>query len=153
MIHEQATPELELFDLKELAEPENRVKMCYAFMTAKHLFHQELAIMNPTPSQFEPGYVFPKDLYKYTHHNDGGEEILPLEELQKIATEANAPITCIGSHLEGEDRTLQLISLPQSMATTDLEPKELLFVRLLISIADDDKKKIVEDLENEYLTL
>jgi len=153
MLHEQVNPELKLFDLEELAEPENRVKMCYAFMTDKHLFHQELAIMNPTPSQFAPGYVFPKDLYKYTHHNDGGEEILPLEELQKIATEANAPITCIGSHLEGEDRTLQLISLPQSMATADLKPKELVFVRFLISVSDEEKRKIVEDLENEYLAM
>ncbi len=79
--------------------------------------------------------------------------MLSLKELQRIAAEADAPITCIGSHLEGEDRTLQLISLPQSMASADLEPKELVFVRFLISIADDEKKKIVEDLENEYLSL
>ena len=153
MLQNQESAELNLFDLEELAEPKNRVKMCYAFMTAKHLFHQELAIMKPTPSQFAPGYVFPKDLYKYTHHNDSGEELLSLEELQKIAAEADAPITCIGSHLKEEDRTLQLIALPQSMATSELLPKELIVVRFLIPVPDDEKDRIMADLEKAYLAI
>lgn len=153
MLQNQESAELNLFDLEELAEPKNRVKMCYAFMVTKHLFHQEIAIMNPAPSQFVPGYVFPKDFYKYAHHNDSGEEVLSLEELQKIAAEADAPITCIGSHLKEEDRTLQLIALPQSMATADLKPMELIVVRFLIPVTIAEKQKVMEELKREYLLL
>lgn len=152
MLHEQVNAELVLFNLEELAEPENRVKMCYAFMRASNLFHQELAILNPKPIQFAPGYVFPKDFYLYTHHSEGEEDLLPLEKLQAIAAEAG-PIYCIGSHLKEEDRTLQLISLPQSMATKDLLPKELSFVRFLVPMSSDEKERVITMLEDEYLSL
>jgi len=153
MLQNQESAELNLFDLEELAEPKNRVKMCYCFMVAKHLFHQEIAIMNPAPSQFVPGYVFPKDLYKYTHHNDSGKDMLLLKELQKIATEADAPITCIGSHLEEEDRTIQMIALPQSMASADLKPMELVVVRFLIPATTAERQKVMDELKREYLSL
>lgn len=153
MLHNQENAELNLFDLEELAELKNRVKMCYAFMVAKQLFHQELAILNPEPSQFMPGNVFPRDLYRYTHHNDSGESMLSLKELQKIAAETNAPITCIGSHREEEDRTIQLIVLPQAMAIPDLEPMELVVVRFLIPVTAAEKQKVMEELKREYLSL
>lgn len=153
MIHEQANLEMHLFNLEELAEPENRTKMCYAFMRSGHLFHQELAILNPKPTQFTPGYVFPLDFYKYTYHIDSGEELFPLEKFQTTAAEADSPIYCIGSHLKEEDRTLQLISLPQSMATGDLLPKELICIRFLTPVSADERERIMTMLEDEYLSL
>lgn len=150
MRHEKANPESVLFNLKELTEPAKRIKMVYAFMRSDHLFHQELGIINPQPTQFTPGYVFPKDLYKYTYHVESGEEMLPLEKLQTIAVEADSPIYCIGSHLEKVDRTLQLISLPQSMVTAELPPKALIAVRFLVPVTDNEKERILENLENAY---
>ena len=153
MRHEQVNSELVLFNLKELAEPANRIKMAYAFMQSDHLFHQELGIINPQPTLFTPGYVFPRDFYTYTYHVENGEEMLPLEKIQTIATEADSPIYCIGSHLKEQDRTLQLIVLPQSMATSELLPKELIVVRFLVTMTDDEKERIMEDLENAYLAI
>ena len=79
--------------------------------------------------------------------------MLPLEWLQTKAAEADSPIYCIGSHLKDEDRTLQLIVLPQSMATSELLPKELIVVRFLGPMADDEKERIMEDQENAYLAI
>ena len=126
MRHEREIAELALFDMEELAKPENRVKMCYAFMHSDHVYHQELSILNPNPSQFAPGHVFPTDLYRYAHHNESGKEMLPLKELQAIAAEAGTPIVCIGSHQREQDRTMQLVALPQAMATTELLLKDLI---------------------------
>ena len=153
MFLNQDNMELNLFDLEELSEPENRVKMCYAFMRSNKLFHQELAIFNPNPTQFLPNHVFPADLYIFSHHNESGDALLPLEKLQKIAADAATPVNCIGSHIEGEDRTLQLIALPQSMATSELLPKELIVVRFLSPVSDDEKERVMEELENAYLAI
>lgn len=153
MRHEREITELALFDLEELAKPENRVKMCYAFMRSDHVYHQELSILNPNPSQFVPGHVFPADLYRYAHHNESGKEMLPLKELQAIAAEAGTPIVCIGSHLREQDRTMQLVALPQSMATTELLPKELIFIRFLVPVSFEERKQIVAELEINYHSL
>ena len=153
MFLNQDNMELNLFDLEELSKPENRVKMCYAFMRSNNLFHQELAIFNPNPTQFLPNHVFPADLYIFSYHNESGDTLLPLEKLQKIAADAATPVNCIGSHIEGKDRTLQLIALPQSMATAKLKPKDLIFVRFLTQVSELEKEAIMEDLEKEYLSM
>ena len=153
MVGEQMTADMELFDLEELADPENRVKMCYAFLKSQQFFHQELSILNPKPTQINPGYVFPTDLYSYAYHNDSDEELLPLAKLQEIAAEAETPITCIGSHREGEERTIQLIALPQSMATPDLLQRELILVRFLVPVSEEEKKNIMGDLTDAYFEL
>lgn len=145
--------ELSLFDLEELAKPENRVKMCYAFMRSENLFHQELSIYNPKPTQFLPDYVFPKDLFIYTHYNESKKALLPLEELRMIAANAATPIMCIGSHIEGVDRTMQLIALPQSMTTDKLAPEDLIFIRFLAPVSDIEKSLIMEALKNKYYSL
>lgn len=153
MLYEQVNAELVLFNLEELAEPANRMRMCYAFMRSSNLFYQELAILNPKPSQFIPGYVFPKDFYVYTYRNENGKEMLPFEKLQTKATEADSSISCLGSHLKEEDRTMQMISLPQSMATDNLLPKELIFVRFLVPVSNGEKERIMTTLEDEYHSL
>ena len=150
MFDEQLSAEMELFDLEELAEPKNRVKMCYAFLQSEQFFYQELSILNPNPTQFKPGYIFPTDLYLYTYPNDREEELLPLEKLLELTEVAEVPIVCIGSHREEEDRTIQLISLPQSMATDDLRPQELILVRFLVPVSEEEKKSIMDDLKENY---
>lgn len=93
-------------------------------------------------------------IHKLTpYHNDSDEELLPLAKLQEIAAEAETPITCIGSHLEEEDRTIQLIALPQSMATSDLLAQELIFVRFLVPVSEEEKKIIMGDLTEAYFKL
>lgn len=153
MFDEQLSAEMELFDLEDLAEPKNRVKMCYAFLQSERFFYQELSILNPNPTQFKPGYVFPADLYLYILQNDGEKELLPLDELLEIAEAAEVPIVCIGSHREEEDRTIQLISLPQSMATSDLLPQELILVRFLVPVSEEEKRSIMDELTEKYFEI
>ena len=71
----------------------------------------------------------------------------------KIAADAATPVNCIGSHIEGEDRTLQLIALPQSMATSMRKPMNLIFVRFLTQVSELEKERIMEELENAYLAI
>ena len=73
--------------------------------------------------------------------------------MDTTAAEADSPIYCICSHLKEEDRTLQLISLPQSMATGDLLPKELICIRFLTPVSADERERIMTMLEDEYLSL
>ena len=141
------------YNLEELAEEENRVKMCYAFLHSENLFHQELSMLNPNPKQFRSNHIFPTDLYAYVYHNDHGQEVLPLSEAVKMFAEKQAPIICIGSHQKDVDRTVQMIAMPQSEATADLLPKELVFVRFLVPVTEEEKEKIMDDLEHTYLSM
>ena len=46
-----------------------------------------------------------------------------------------------------------MIAMPQSEATADLLPKELVFVRFLVPITEEAKEKIMDDLEHTYLSM
>ena len=152
-MHIQESFDATLFNLEELAEEENRVKMCYAFLRSENLFHQELSMLNPNPKQFRSDHVFPTDLYAYVYHNDHGQELLPLSDVEKMFAQKQAPIICIGSHQKDVDRTVQMIAMPQSEATADLFPKELVFVRFLVPVTEEEKEKIMDDLEHTYLSM
>ena len=162
-MHIQESFDATLFNLEELAEEENRVKMCYAFLRSENLFHQELSMFNPNPKQFKSNHIFPTDLYAYVYHptdlyayvyhNDHGQELLPLSEVVKMFAEKQAPIICIGSHQKDVDRTVQMIAMPQSEATADLLPKELVFVRFLVPVTEEEKEKIMDNLEHTYLSM
>ena len=145
-MHIQESFDATLFNLEELAEEENRVKMCYAFLHSENLFHQELSMLNPNPKQFRSNHIFPTDLYAYVYHNDHGQEVLPLSEAVKMFAEKQAPIIYV-------DRTVQMIAMPQSEATADLLPKELVFVRFLVPVTEEEKEKIMDDLEHTYLSM
>ena len=144
---------LATLQLEELRYVENRVKMCYAFAKSPRFYNQELAIMNPHPSHYVPGFVAPRDALLYNYEADAEEAILSLGEFQELACNAHAPIVCIGSHKPGLDRSVQLFALPQDEIAQGLEPADLLIVRFLNQMSKAEESKKLKNLKDAYYEL
>lgn len=144
---------LATLQLKELRHMENRAKMCYAFAKSPRFYNQELAIMNPRPSHYVPGFVAPRDTMLYYYEAAAEEAILSLEKYQELACDARAPVVCTGSHKQGLDRSLQLFALPQDEIAQGLEPADLLIVRFLTRLSKAEEARILNDLEKAYYEL
>ena len=139
--------------MDEMKDEQNRIKMCYAFAKSPLFYYQDLCIFNPDAKQYRPDYIMPTDLILYEYQNDDGEEIIPLEDLQQMAQNAGTPIICVGSHDPEQDRTVQVIALPQSMATPPLEPSDLLLVHFLGPMSEEEKDEICQSLIGSYETM
>ena len=78
-------------NLSEMGTYENRVRMCYAFLSSPSFYHQELAIYNLHPKEFDPEYIFPHDVYSFTHLREKGKRIPTLNQVLAKARRENAP--------------------------------------------------------------
>ena len=138
---------------EELADEQNRIKMCYALARSPEFYYQELAVFNPEPSSFLPGFVVPRDLFAYIYDSSRTEPLKSIEDLQRLIDTRGAAATCIASHDPCIDRTIQLISLPQRSLTPDLEPTDLMIINFLVPLSSVEKQQIIDDLKAAYYAL
>ncbi len=108
-MHEQ-----EMFRLTqpELQNHREALRCCWAALSSPQLYHQEIAIYNPHPTEFDVEYVFPRDMFLLDYHVESGLEKPSFEEIYKLVSEHNAPVVCTGSHREEIESTYQLMLLP-----------------------------------------
>ena len=122
-----------------------QIKLCYAFVQSNHYYHQELSVINPFPTQFDPAHVFPRDLVLLFYHRDYDYNFIPLNDLISQAEKKKAPIRCIGSHRADTDRTIQLTWLPAD-ASTDSQ----LIMEFIADTSTKEKQRIINDLLRTY---
>lgn len=144
-------PQTEKFQMKEMEEERNRVKMCYAFATSKKFLYQELSVINPNAHIFDGVHIMPTDIYAYTYESWAGKKINSLEEIFHLVTALETDIVCIGSHDSRYDRTIQLISLAKS--TKDIRKSDLMLLQFLIPLSIKEKQNIIKTLKDEYRDL
>ena len=119
---------MQYFEMPEMAEESNRVKMCYAFLASPHFFHQEITIINPNPRHFDNRYILPRDIYLLAYHVESGEKMPQLQDVIDMAHKAQTACICIGSHKPDIDRTIQLFCLPKSMDPENTIPDRMLLI-------------------------
>ena len=118
-----------------------QIKLCYGFIQSNHYYHQELSVLNPFPTQYDPAYIFPRDMFLLTHHRDYDRGLIPLSDLISMGEHNKAPIHCIGSHRSGTERTIQLIWVPAD-GPTDSQ----LLLQFIVDMPAKEKYRIVDDL-------
>ncbi len=120
----------------------DQINLCYAFVESTCYYHQEISILNPAPTQYDPAYIFPRDMYLYYFHRDQSVDPLPLNELVDMVMKQHAPIHCVGSHRPDMDRTIQLIWMPP-----DGTAESQLIVQFIADIPSNEKISIIEELQ------
>lgn len=141
------------FTSPDFRSEENRVKMVYALLTSNEFYHQELAVVNPTPTQYHPDYVAPRDLAVYYYCADNAEAVPGLENLQRLMGEYQSPIICTASHNPEMDRSFQVVCLPDHNKTSDASGVDLLFIHFTAPMSIEAKKKIGSQLMCAYNAL
>ena len=119
-----------------------QIKLCYAFPRSSHYYYQELSVLNPAPTQYDPAYIFPRDMFLYFYHRDQSSDLLPLDDLVDLVVTQHAPIHCVGSHRLDMDRTIQLIWMPP-----DGTAESQLIVQFIADIPANEKISIIEELQ------
>lgn len=132
---------------------ENRVKMVYALLMSNDFFHKELVVVNPTPTQYHPDYVAPRDLAVYSYCADNADAVPVLEDLQRLMGEYQSPIICTASHDPEMDQSFQVVCLPDHNTSLDDRGLDLIFINFTQSLSIEAKKKIGSQLMCAYKTL
>lgn len=132
---------------------ENRVKMVYAILASNEFYHQELAVLNPTPTQYHPDYVAPHDLAAYSYCADNAEPVPALEDLRRLMGEYHSPIICTASHDPEMDRSFQVVCLPSHNQTSDASGVDLLFIHFTAPLSIEERQKIGSQLMRAYNAL
>ena len=125
----------------DLPSVRGQIRLCYDFVRSHNYYHQELAVMNPYPTQFDPQYIFPLDMYLLTFHKDHDQTPPSLDALTKMVEKNHAPIQCIGSHRSDVDRSIQLLWMP---AEGGRDPQ--LILQFIAEVPAMEKQRIVDDL-------
>ncbi len=120
----------------------DQIKLCYAFTRSSNYHYQELSVLNPSPTQYDPAYIFPRDLHLYFYHRDQSSDLLPLGDLVDLVVTQHAPIHCVGSHRPDMDRTIQLIWMPP-----DGTAESQLIAQFVVDIPANEKISIIEGLQ------
>lgn len=142
------------FEIPALDDEINRVRMAYAFLTSPNFFHQEIAIINPNPQQYDREYLFPRDLYLLSYHVESNEEMPSLRDVVDVLHHAQTACICIGSHKPELDRTIQILCLSKSMNPEDAIPgRVLLTIQFLVKISKSEKGEIINKLLDAYRLL
>ena len=124
----------------DIPDAREQIRLCYNFARSAHFYHQELSVLNPIPSQFDPDYIFPRDMFLFSYHKDD-QSLIPFEELVKMVEKNNAPMQCIGAHRPDLDRTMQLIWMPAEGGS-----ESQLIVQILSNMSSGEKMDIIERL-------
>ena len=126
--------------LPEMRSYKERVKLCFAFFASNVFFHQELTVLCP-----EAFYIYVRD---YDAHS------LSLQELQSLTKQGVSPVVCYGSHRPEEPRTIQVTALADLHdPKVDLLPNQLLMIRFLTEISEEEKNKIKTRLIEAFTAL
>lgn len=126
----------------DIPSAREQIVLCHAFVRSSQYYHQELTVLNPAPTQYDPAYIFPRDMYLYYFHHDQDADLLSHNELVAIVMTHKAPIHCVGSHRPDTDRTLQLIWVPEERGQ-----KSQLIVQFISDIPSAEKMDIIEGLQ------
>ena len=141
-------------DLDEMGTYENRVRMCYAFLSSPSFYYQEIAIYNMHPKEFDPEYIVPRDAYSFTHLREKGKRLPSLNTVLNAARREKAPITCIGSHKLAMDRTIMLAAMPGMMDNDPEVPGEhLLLIRFIGDVPEEEQDMMIDNLIRAYASL
>lgn len=151
-MYQYLKPQMWKFDMKDMEEEKNRIKLCYAFTKSKRFCYQELAVVNPDAHRFDGVHVMPTDIFAYTYESWAGKEIKALGELEQMVSSLKTDIYCIGSHDPHADRTIRLICLSQDQSEI-LKPADLLIVQFLVPLSQEEKLNIIKTLKEEYWSL
>ena len=144
-------PELSYLESDAVETEYGRIRLCWAFMNFQAFYHQEIAVLNPDPVEYDPDYLLPRDQYVLTHHVDLDGPAPQLEELLQLVQQYKTPMICIGSHTPQSDRTLQLICLPPDyMPAGQLPARMHLIVQYLIPLTESEREEIVNTLLQAY---
>ena len=85
----------QFYALNKVTTKEEKIKMCYAFLSTDVLFYPEVTIMNKEGgSEFIPGMVFPTDLPLITYTK---ENLPTWEEFYNTYKEKGYGLTCVAS--------------------------------------------------------
>lgn len=118
-----------------------QIVLCHAFVRSSRYYHQELSVINPAPTQYDPAYIFPRDMYLYTYNSERDHDLLSIDGLVAIAEKKRAPIQCIGSHRLDVDRSMQLIWMPAEGGQDSQ-----LVLQFIADVPAMEKQKIIEGL-------
>ena len=142
---------IETVNMEDMRNVRNRVKFCYAFLTSPLFFHQEIGVFNPCPKKRRVRTVLPADTYLFEYHADKDLELPSLEELAEITVEADAPVVCMGSHIKEEDRTIQMLCLPDSILRDENFPMtNAMLVKFVSQRSEPDSVKLLSMLKEAY---
>lgn len=125
----------------DILSSHRQIKLCYEFVKSSDFYHQEISVFNPYPSQFDPQYIFPLDMFLLTFHKDYDQTPPSLDDLTKMVEINHAPIQCIGSHRSDVDRSIQLLWMP---AEGGRDPQ--LILQFISDVTAMEKQRIVDDL-------
>jgi len=119
-----------------------RAKMCYAFLKVKSLHIPEAGIYKKNPTEYQPGYVFPKDLFVKKY---GFKEPIPTwKEFWAVYRKNRSGISCTASFDEEDSQRVGITLLPE---TREL-PGNL---QIIINIYSDyNDTTFLKELYDEY---
>ncbi len=140
-------PHMFTLTLPELSDQKEKARLCWAFLSAEGLWHQEIAVFNPECKEFDSVHVFPRDIFLFVFHVESGQSFPTFEEIYEIIRKKKAPVICTGSHKEIVDRTFQILLVPDD-PTYDSVP---LVVKCVDNQGKKDKAAIKNALVRAYL--
>ena len=129
---------------------DERAKLCYAMLTSPKFYHAELEVFNSNPVEFDPEYVFPRDIFTYTFDQDKGDMLPELSVIQAVAK--NTPILCSASHKPDCCVTFRLVCYPDRFFKPLPAPLGLL-VQFVAPMQIAEKAGIKADIIEAYNAL
>lgn len=141
------------FTSPDFRSEKNRVKMVYALLTSNEFFHQEVSVLNPTPTQFHPDFLAPRDFAVYSYRADSADTAPSLEELQRLMEKYQSPFVCVASQDSKMDRSFQLLCLPEHNKSSEIKGSGLLIINFIASMSVAEKERIASLLMKAYNAL
>ena len=141
-------------DLDDMKTYENRVKLLYAFLVSPEFYHQDFAVYNPCPKEYDQEHIFPRDIYSFAYSRDKGKAVPELKEILNAVSGTQVPVVSIGSHKKRIDRTIVLGVLPDIMSDdAGQRPEQALTIKFIGEVSAKERKEVINKLVNTYYTL